>query len=111
MTPIKNQGQCGSCWTFGTTGAVEGIHFIKGGKLVSLSEEEIVDCCHVDGSNGCSGGEPAAAMSWIVSQNRGSLDTEQSYPYTAGGGRAGQCDPSRGSPVANVISGRSSSPT
>ena len=53
-----------------------------------MSEEQIVDCCHAGGSNGCSGGEPAAAMGWIVQNNHGSLDTEQSYPYTAGGGRA-----------------------
>merc|ERR1719447_323961 len=55
VTPIKDQGQCGSCWTFSTTGAIEGANFIKNGVLVSLSEQMIIDCDH-DEVAGCDGG-------------------------------------------------------
>jgi len=77
VTEVKNQMQCGSCWSFSTTGALEGAHAIKTGKLVSLSEQELLDCS----GHACSGGWPSDAMQWI--HDNGGLTTEAAYPYTA----------------------------
>jgi len=86
VTPVKNQGQCGSCWSFSTTGALEGAWEIATGKLVSLSEQQFVDCDKVD--QGCSGGLMDNAFQFA---EKNAICTEQSYSYQ---GRQGTCQAS-----------------
>jgi len=104
VTAVKDQGQCGSCWTFSTTGVTESANFLHGdGKLTALSEQELVSCeqdCY-----GCMGGLPSLAYQFLLNEHNGEIVTEDAYPYTSGSGATGTCEFEKSMKVGATITG------
>jgi C1A family cysteine protease len=96
VTDVKDQGQCGSCWSFSTTGALEGAYAIKYDNLESFSEQQLVSCDNLQNSanrghdHGCNGGLMDNAFSWI--NKNGGLCGESNYPYVSGDGSNPTCE-------------------
>jgi len=97
VTPVKDQGQCGSCWAFSATGAIEGAVQIAGKGLTSVAEQQLVDCSGTEGNQGCNGGLMDYAFQYVI-KNKG-IGSEASYKYTA---RDGTC---KKVPSVSTISG------
>jgi len=100
VTPIYNQGQCGSCWAFSATETIESYYALAGYPLTQLAMEQIVDCDTAGSDEGCNGGFPSGAYQYV--ESAGGLEPLSDYPYTAEGGESGSCNFNAGEAVATV---------
>jgi len=103
VTGVKDQGQCGSCWAFSSTGSIEGAYFLAKGELLSSSEQQLVDCSGSYGNYGCDGGLMDSAFDYIIKSSKG-LEGEDDYPYTA---KDGSCKFNAGK-IKTTITGHKS---
>jgi C1A family cysteine protease len=104
VTGVKNQQQCGGCWSFSTTGNIEGQWFLAGNPLTSLSEQELLSCDTTGGNNGCDGGLMDYAFQWLINSQQGTIVTASSYPFVSGDGAVPSCSLSGTTPGATISS-------
>merc|ERR1719276_237230 len=104
VTPVKDQGQCGSCWAFSSTGSLEGAHFVATGDLKSFSEQQLVDCAYLKyGNYACNGGLQDNAYKYYEDGNNAEI--ESVYPYTSGTSKSkGDCAYDSSSATAVTVS-------
>jgi len=100
VTPVYNQGACGSCWAFSATECIESYFFLGGNPLTELAMEQIVDCDTAGSDEGCNGGFPSGAYEYV--ESAGGIEPLSDYPYTAEGGESGSCAFNSGDVVATV---------
>jgi len=104
ITAVKDQGECGSCWTFGTTETIESYWSLATNKLTCLSEQQILDCTpnpnDCGGTGGCGGGTPELAMNQLIAL--GGQATEWTYPYRSYFGSAFQCSKNLSAPMVQL---------
>lgn len=98
VTRVKDQGHCGSCWTFSATGAMEGGYYLTHMGLIELSEQQIMDCSTDYGNKGCNGGNPVLAFKYSEQE---AIEQEDYYPYT---GKEGTCHIEVGSAIVQTYS-------
>lgn len=89
VTEVKNQGKCGSCWAFSTTGSIEGLIAISTDKLFNISEQQLIDCSFDEGNHGCEGGIMENGYRYVI--NNGGICSEKEYPYTGSDGECETC--------------------
>jgi len=109
VAAVKNQGSCGSCWTFSTVASIESAHAIKTGNLVTLSEQNLVDCVKDDKlpgdddscCDGCNGGLMDNAFDYLIQKQAGGIDTEDSYAYKGTDGKCAYSSANVGAKISN----------
>jgi len=102
VTAVKDQGQCGSCWSFSATGGLEGAYVMAGNALTSFSEEQLVECAGLKyGNMACYGGWYYSAWDYLMDAE---AETESDYPYTSGSGGWSTCEYDSSKGVTNVAS-------
>ncbi|KAK1947148.1 Vignain [Phytophthora citrophthora] len=91
VTAVKDQGECGACWAFSATAAMESGHCVATGSLPNLADQQLISCDSENGNNGCGGGYAAYTMDWVANKRSGKMCTLDTYPFTSDDGNVASC--------------------